>query len=148
VIVASDHITVGERILLHLRGFQGQMNNVTAPPEVTQDGIAEVLHVTRSHTSCELKVLIVSGQVLEHVRHVPGGKISRKVYSLSDSGLKRAQELEVYLASHRIDIATLNRPTVKASRSCMIEELRVDLRTMKEKAEKMELRLKALEQGA
>ena len=145
--MASDHITVGERILLHLRPYVGKANNISAPFEVTQDGIAAGIGVTRAHASIEVNLLVASGEVDEAIRHIPGGKGARKVYTLTAKGLTRSKSLGEYLTAFKIDVTALNRST-RGSRDQAISRLHQDISNTKAKIDNMELRLKALESGA
>ena len=88
--------TIGERLLLHLYRYrsldQNEIYNI--PWELTQDGIATTLCISRAHASIELKKLKNKERVVEYQAHVKGGKVKRYVYYLNPEGLKAAAEVQ------------------------------------------------------
>ncbi|MDY0293379.1 MAG: hypothetical protein RBQ77_02250 [Candidatus Methanomethylophilaceae archaeon] len=84
-----DRVTVKDRILLHLGRFE-MMNGdeiYNVPWDLTQDGIANSLRISRAHASIELKKMRESGLVDEHHAQIKGsGSSKRKVFFLTPSG--------------------------------------------------------------
>jgi hypothetical protein len=107
VIHMVSAVTVGERIILHLAQFSKYLNSFDAPPEVSQDGIAEAIRISRAHAAIELKKLKEHEDVVERMSHIRRGPTKRKVYFLTESGEKRAKNLKDYVESQGIDIAPL-----------------------------------------
>jgi hypothetical protein len=50
-------VTVKEKILIHLFGFSKYRDDFEVPQKVTQDGMAKVIGVRRSHIASALKDL-------------------------------------------------------------------------------------------
>jgi predicted transcriptional regulator len=101
--------TIGERLLLHLYRYrsldQNEIYNI--PWELTQDGIATTLCISRAHASIELKKLKNKDRVVEYQAHVKGGKVKRYVYYLNPEGLKAAAEVQKKADDAGIDVKTL-----------------------------------------
>ncbi len=99
-------VTVKERILLHLSRFSnvlpGQIYNV--PFDLTQDGIAMVVGITRSHASLDLKKLGETGMVTNWQAHQRGVRSKRLVYSITPAGIEKADRTRDKLKSEGIDI--------------------------------------------
>ena len=72
-------VTVGERILVHLSGFLRHADSYECPVEMTQDGIANALLLSRAHVALELKRLKSTGKVQERMAHVANARSRRKV---------------------------------------------------------------------
>ncbi len=100
-------VTVGERILLHLSQFSKHSDSFDAPPEVSQDGIAEALRISRAHAAIELKKLKEVEEVSERLSHIRRGPTKRKVYFLTEKGEVRAKRLKDYVAREGIELAPL-----------------------------------------
>ena len=98
-------VTVKERILLHLSKFSnvqpGQEFNV--PFDLTQDGIAVVTGITRSHASLDLKRLMDQGMITNWQAHQKGVRSKRLVYSITTAGMKRAELINEKLTAAGID---------------------------------------------
>src|SRR2546422_6183 len=80
------NVTVGERILVHLSGFLRHADSYECPVEMTQDGIAAALLLSRAHVALELKRLKSTGKVQERMAHVANARSRRKVYELTPAG--------------------------------------------------------------
>ena len=46
-------LTVGERIILHLGQYSKYLDSYDAPLDVSQDGIAAALRISRAHAAIE-----------------------------------------------------------------------------------------------
>ncbi|MGN1044856.1 MAG: tetratricopeptide repeat protein [Candidatus Methanomethylophilaceae archaeon] len=101
--------TVGERLLLHLYRYrdldQNEIYNI--PWELTQDGIATTLRISRAHASIELKKLKGKDRVTEYQAHVKGGKVKRYVYYLNANGLAAAYEVQRKADEAGVDVKSL-----------------------------------------
>ncbi|MBI0583073.1 MAG: hypothetical protein ISF22_02470 [Methanomassiliicoccus sp.] len=97
-------LTVGERIVLHLSQFTKFLDSYDAPLDVSQDGIAAALRISRAHAAIELKKLKDSGEVVEKLVHIKRGKTKRKVYFLTAPGEERSRQIRQFAESEGIDI--------------------------------------------
>ena len=98
-------LTIAERIVLHLSRYGMQCDDgYNIPWDLTQDGIAASLRITRAHSSIELKKLRESGKVDERQGHIKGGKVRRKSYTLTPVGLEEAKHLKDVAEDEGIDI--------------------------------------------
>ncbi len=100
-------ITVGERIVLHLVRYQRLIDNYDVPIDISQDGIAASLRISRAHAAIELKKLRTSGEVVEKLAHIKRGKTKRKVYFLSPAGEQKVVRIKQYASNEGIDIGPL-----------------------------------------
>jgi len=91
------NLTLGMRILLHLSAFDPSREGYDLPPDVTQQGIADVLCVRQSDVSRALSRMKHDGQVEERSSSIGPGRTGRKqrlkVYFLSARGLEMARVL-------------------------------------------------------
>ncbi len=97
-------ITVGERIVLHLNQFSKYQDDFDVPIDVSQDGIASALRISRAHAAIELKKLKEAGEVTERLAHIKRGKTKRKVYFLSPKGSDRALKVKEFAEKEGIEI--------------------------------------------
>ena len=79
-------VTVKDRILLHLLDHWGQIQRAEWPVSLTQDGIAGVVGISRSHVAVTLPDLIVEDMVETSTQRVEGRPRRVKVYSLTFKG--------------------------------------------------------------
>ena len=89
-------VTIGERIILHLAQYSKFKEDFDAPIDVSQDGIAEALRISRAHAAIELKKLKESTLVEERIAHIRRGNTKRKVYYLNKAGEDKANSLRAY----------------------------------------------------
>lgn len=90
---AKPHLTVHEKIILHLLQYWKYEDKFEVPYSLTQDGIAEAVGVRRSYVSLANKELIGKGIVEERLTHVRGEVRRRRVYYLTPEGKARAEKL-------------------------------------------------------
>ena len=90
-----ENATIRERALLHLNRFPDMTPNemFNVPFDLTQDGIASVLGISRAHASLELKKLKELGKVDEWQAHIKGSGTKRRVYYLLPEGIAEAEML-------------------------------------------------------
>ncbi|MFA6952580.1 MAG: hypothetical protein WCQ23_05915 [Candidatus Methanomethylophilaceae archaeon] len=107
--MSTDSITIRERLLLHLSRFPeydpSEIYNI--PFDLTQDGIASVLGISRAHASLELKKLRESDKVGEWLAHIKLSGSKRKAYYLLEDGIREADLLKKRFLSDGISIETL-----------------------------------------
>lgn len=77
------------------------------PFDLTQDGIASVLGISRAHASLELKKLKETGKVDDWLAHIRGAGSKRKAYYLLPDGLAEAELLKERFESSGVVIDTL-----------------------------------------
>jgi tetratricopeptide (TPR) repeat protein len=97
-------LTIGERIVLHLAQYSKYIDSYDAPLDVSQDGIAAALRISRAHAAIELKKLKDGNEVTEKLVHIKRGKTKRKVYFLTAPGEERAKLIRQFAESEGIDI--------------------------------------------
>lgn len=100
-------LTIAERIILYLSNYSKFQEDYDVPPDVSQDGIASALRISRAHAAIELKKLKESEEVSERLAHIRRGKTRRKVYFLTVKGEERAREIRDYAEREGIDIVPL-----------------------------------------
>jgi pentatricopeptide repeat protein len=100
-------VTIGERIILHLAQYSKFRDDFDAPVDVSQDGIAEALRISRAHAAIELKKLKESALVDEKIAHIRRGNTKRKVYYLNKPGEDKANSLRAYADREGIQIKPL-----------------------------------------
>lgn len=99
----KSSVTVKQKILLHLMRFNCSPDTgFNVAYDLTQDGIAGVVGITRAHVSVELKRMVEDGRLVSWKAHMPGSSIKRLAYALSSTGLSEAKEVEAYLLSNGI----------------------------------------------
>ena len=103
-------VTVGERILVHLSGFLRHLDSFECPPEMTQDGIADALGISRAHVALELKRLRSAGRVEERMAHVANAKVRRKVYALTPSGQEIARRMREHARTRSVTLRSPEGP--------------------------------------
>ena len=97
-------LTVGERILLHLLQYTKYFDSFDVPIDVTQDGIAAALRISRAHAALELKKLKSADEVKDRLSHVRKGRTKRKVYFLTPAGEERARHIKLHAEENDIDL--------------------------------------------
>jgi tetratricopeptide (TPR) repeat protein len=97
-------LTVGERIILHLAQYAKYLDSYDAPLDISQDGIAAALRISRAHAAIELKKLKDGEDVVEKLVHIKRGKTKRKVYFLTSPGEERGRKILQFATSEGIDI--------------------------------------------
>lgn len=97
-------LTVAERILLHVSQYQKLKESYDVPFDVSQDGIAQALVISRAHAAVELKKLKEAGDMLERLAHIKKGKNKRKVYFLTPAGEEKAVRIRDCALREGIDV--------------------------------------------
>jgi DNA-binding MarR family transcriptional regulator len=91
----NNPITVKERILLHLLRYTTvhPEQKFEIPHDLTQDGIATAVGITRAHVSIDLKKLMQFELVERWQAHLSGVEAKRYVYILTPKGRTEAARL-------------------------------------------------------
>ncbi|MBF26372.1 MAG: hypothetical protein CMA98_01015 [Euryarchaeota archaeon] len=85
------HVSVSDRILVHLWEQDHQADHYLVTFEMTRPGIAEVCALHLPNVSRTMKELISEGLVSEHTRAVRGEERRQKTWQLTDEGRKNAR---------------------------------------------------------
>ncbi len=86
-------VTVKDRILLHLLDHWGRLPRGEWPEALTQDGIAGVIGISRSHVAVTLPDLIEEQLVEDSLERVAGRARRVKVYGLTHTGGRKADQM-------------------------------------------------------
>jgi tetratricopeptide (TPR) repeat protein len=97
-------LTVAERIVLHISQHQKFNDSYDVPFDVSQDGIAQALLISRAHAAVELKKLKESSEVQERLAHIKKGKNKRKVYFLTSAGEEKSAKIRSFAEELGIDV--------------------------------------------
>lgn len=84
------------RILIHLEMRKDSLvfdEHEKVPYSICQNGIAEAVNLSRSRTSEIIRDMVDDDLVEEQVRRVAGLKRRRKVYTLTQKGVKKAEDI-------------------------------------------------------
>ena len=103
----SSPLTVGERIILHLAQFSKYQDEYDVPFDVSQDGIASALRISRAHAAIELKKLRDGDDIVERLAHIRKGRNRRKVYFLTMRGVDKARRIRDFAEKEGIDVRPL-----------------------------------------
>ena len=113
-----DYYTRTEQVLLGLEKLVETHEEFVRPFEATQDGIREVIGISRGHVAVLLQRLEAKGLVIEALQHVKGHANQRKTYKLTYSGHSLAVEL---IAAEKLLKDGLVQDQSKESRITMLE---------------------------
>ena len=91
------NLTAEEKVLTALSAFHRFKDDVEAPFETTQGGLSLKLDLRRSHVSIALKGLKRKGMVSESLSHVKNSVRRKKVYFLTEKGLRHSEDLSKQL---------------------------------------------------
>ena len=86
--------TIGTRLILHLSCYSRFQNDYVCPFEMTQQGIAEKLGISREHVAAELWELKRKKLVTFKTGHVSKARTVRKVFFLTQAGELFARKLK------------------------------------------------------
>jgi tetratricopeptide (TPR) repeat protein len=95
-------LTAAEKIVVCLGFYHGQEDEVEAPVETSQEGLSSTLNLRRSHVSIALSGLKNARLVSERLSHVKLSPRRKKVYFLTDKGLKSSMRLRKILEEEDI----------------------------------------------
>ena len=98
-------LTIADRIVLHLSRYELLTDDeFNSTWDITQDGIAASLRISRAHSSLELKKLKEKDMIYEHQSHFKGGRMKRRSYLLTAAGMEYAKQLKKAAEEDGIDI--------------------------------------------
>lgn len=97
-------VTVSDKIMLLLLEYTRYRGELQAPPDITQEGIADRLEIIRSAIPRAVGSLIEKRWVEEYLAHIEGLTRRRKVYALTDRGLLKSREMLEDIGSIEIDV--------------------------------------------
>jgi len=101
-------ITLQEKVLAHLNAFKHVRveDDRYVPQEITQDGIASALNISRPHVSQILADLVSKGDVEVFYGYANGAArpVKRKVYHLSVSGIRRYETVREKMIRMGVDV--------------------------------------------
>lgn len=105
------HITVEERLLLHLLDYSKYEDAYDVPIELSQEGIAKAINIRRNDVSRTIKNIISKGWVDVRLGHVEGVGRRRKVYFLTPSGYSNAIKIKEAIMELEIPIVEKDNKT-------------------------------------
>jgi len=102
-------LSVKQKTLIFLNKYKSLNPNdiYNTPWEVTQDGVANALCISRAHACIVLNQLRDEGNADEKISHVKNGKSKRKAYYLTPAGIMEADKLMEYVIKECIDIDSI-----------------------------------------
>jgi hypothetical protein len=102
------HLTVMNKILIHLMDYRTNRNDFEVPYEVTQSGISKAVKIQQKHLPRTLKKLRSMNYIEERMNHVTGVKQKRKVYFLSEEGIQYTWEFVNNLMEKEVPVKMQN----------------------------------------
>ena len=102
-------LTVKQKALIFLNKYKALDRNdvFNTPWELTQDGVANALCISRAHASIVLNQLKNEDKAEERITHVKNGKAQRKSYFITPAGMGEASELLEIIEKESIDVSFL-----------------------------------------
>ena len=102
-------LSVKQKALIFLNRFKtlDSSNIYNTPWEITQDGVANALCISRAHASIILNQLKDEGNVEEKITHVKNGKVKRKSYFLTPAGMEQASKVMEIVTKENIDVTSI-----------------------------------------
>ena len=99
-------LSVKQKALIFLNKYKALNPNdiYNTPWEVTQDGVANALCISRAHACIVLNQLRDEGNADERISHIKNGKTKRKVYYLTPTGIEGAAKLMEMAVNEGIDL--------------------------------------------
>ncbi len=136
---AKHHLTINERILLHLLENFKFKKQKEAPQCVTQKGIAEAVNIRWNHVPRAMAQLKKMDYVFEAATHIEGKTRRQKAYYLTDDGLLSAKNLrerilnwEVYLKKPGGQVVKLRLSGVNSTLKTNFSSLKLYMNLSKE----------------
>ena len=102
-------LSVKQKALVFLNKYKSLNSNdiYNTPWELTQDGVANALCISRAHASIVLNQLKDEGKTEEKITHIRNGKVKRKSYFITPAGMEEASRLLDIAAKDDIDLSFL-----------------------------------------
>lgn len=92
-------LSITEKVLIHLSKVKYDCEAEKVPKEISQEGIAKGVGISRSHVPRAVKELLNDGLIEEFKRYIESGHKRIKVYLMTARGISRAQEIEERILS-------------------------------------------------
>ena len=105
-------LSVKQKALVFLNRYRtyDRSDIYNTPWDLTQDGIAGGIGVSRAHASIVLNQLKNEDKVEEKITHIRNGKIKRKSYFITPLGMDEAERILETAAKENIDVSYLLDP--------------------------------------
>jgi hypothetical protein len=102
-------LSVKQKTLIYLNRYKAfdPSNTYNAPWELTQDGIANALCISRAHASIILGQLKNESKAEERMSHIKNGKTKRKAYYITPAGMEEAAKIIDYAIKEEINIDSI-----------------------------------------
>ena len=102
-------LSVKQKTLIYLNRYKSfdPSNTYNAPWELTQDGIANALCISRAHASIILGQLKNESKAEERMSHIKNGKTKRKAYYITPAGMEEAARIIDYAIKEEINIDSI-----------------------------------------
>lgn len=102
-------LSVKQKTLIYLNKYKSfdPSNTYNAPWELTQDGIANALCISRAHASIILSQLKNESKAEETMSHIKNGKTKRKAYYITPIGMEEAVKIIDYAVREEINIDSI-----------------------------------------
>lgn len=102
-------LSVKQKTLIYLNKYKSfDPNNIyNAPWELTQDGIANALCISRAHASIILGQLKNESKAEERISHIKNGKTKRKAYYITPAGMDEAVKIIDFAIKEEINIDSI-----------------------------------------
>ncbi len=114
-----DRITHHDKTLAHLYKYRHIRPDIQfgAPVEITQDGIASCIGITRSHASVVIRIMIDKGEVMTGLATIKNSRspIKRKIYFLTEYGKRCLKDRMDYLEQCGIDLLDMDLAAISSS---------------------------------
>ena len=100
-------LSVKQKALIFLNKYKSldPSDIYNTPWELTQDGVANALCISRAHACIVLKQLKNEDMVEEKITHIRNGKVRRKSYFIMPAGMEEASDLLRIAEKENIDLS-------------------------------------------
>ncbi len=103
------HLTIGEKILLHLLNNMEHEEELVVSQEATQHGISTGLGIRQSHVSYDVNILEGKKLLTSSVKHVRHLKRRRKAYFLTQQGYRQAKSIRSKASEIKVKVLDAGR---------------------------------------
>ena len=119
------NLSVKQKALIFLNKYKSldTTDIYNTPWELTQDGVANALCISRAHACIVLNQLKSEEMVEEKITHIKNGKIRRKSYFILPAGMEEASDLLKTAEKENIDLSFIldskkQGTSISASQKC------------------------------
>ncbi len=128
---AKHHLTINERILLHLLGNSKFKDRREAPFSVTQKGIAKAVNIRWNHVPRAMAKLKKMGYVFEVTSHIEAKTRKQKVYFLTDEGSLSAKNQREKISNWEVFLKDQSGQIIKLKLSEVNSALKTNFSSLK-----------------